>query len=70
MDRFVTRQNIERYRRLADKTTDATERLRIIKSMAEEWAYFELELKVRCRGAPWRGIREAVRGPPRGAARC
>jgi hypothetical protein len=47
MDRFVNRQNIERYRRLADEMTDATERLRVIKLMAEEWTNFELEFKVR-----------------------
>ena len=44
MDRFVTRQNIERYRRLADETTNATERLRVIKLLAEEEGKFKLEL--------------------------
>jgi hypothetical protein len=47
MDRFVNRQNIERYRRLADETTNATERLRVIKLLAEERAKFKLELKLR-----------------------
>ena len=47
MDRFVNRQNIERYRRLADETTDATERLRVIKLLAEERAKFKLKFKVR-----------------------
>jgi hypothetical protein len=46
MDRFVNRQNIERYRRLADGTTNATERLRVIKLLAEERARFKLEFKV------------------------
>jgi hypothetical protein len=36
MDRFVNRQNIERYRRLADETTNATERVQVIKLLAEE----------------------------------
>jgi hypothetical protein len=47
MDRFVNRQNIERYRRLADETTNATERLRVIKLLAEERAKFKLEFNVR-----------------------
>ena len=50
MDRFVNRQNIERYRRLADETTNATERLRVIKLLAEERAKFKLEFNV----MPWR----------------
>jgi len=42
MDRFVNRQNIERYRRLADETTNAIERLRVMKLLAEERAKFKL----------------------------
>jgi coproporphyrinogen III oxidase-like Fe-S oxidoreductase len=64
MDRFVNRQNIERYRRLADETTNPTERLRVIKLLAEERAKFKLELKLR-RGATVRGFepdREEQRG--------
>jgi len=45
MDRFVNRQNIERYRRLAIDTTNATERLQIMKLLAEEEAKFKLELR-------------------------
>ena len=45
MDRFVNRQNIERYRRLAVETTNATERLQIMKLLAEEEAKFKLELR-------------------------
>jgi len=45
MDRFVNRQNIERYRRLAIETTTATERLQIMKLLAEEEAKFQLELR-------------------------
>jgi hypothetical protein len=71
MDRFVTRQNIERCSRLADKATDATERLRVIKSMAEEWAKFELEFKVRAAivrpGAAFVGAFETHQEEPRGA---
>jgi hypothetical protein len=47
MDRFVNRQNIERYRRLADETTNAAERVQVIKLLAEERARFKLEFKVR-----------------------
>jgi hypothetical protein len=42
MDRFVNRQNIERYRRLAVETTNATERLQIMNLLAEEEAKFKL----------------------------
>jgi len=45
MDRFVNRQNIERYRRLAIETTNATERLQIMNLLAEEEAKFKLELR-------------------------
>ena len=45
MDRFVNRQNIERYRRLAIDTTNATERLQIMNLLAEEEAKFKLELR-------------------------
>jgi hypothetical protein len=44
MDRFVTRENIERYRTLASESTDAAERSRIMKLLAEEDAKFKLEL--------------------------
>jgi len=47
MDRFVSRENIEPYRRLSTKTADATERLRILKLLAEEEAKFKLELRRR-----------------------
>jgi hypothetical protein len=48
MNRFVTRENIERYRRLASGSTDSTERSRIMKLLAAEGAKFKLEL--RCSG--------------------
>jgi len=38
MDRFVTRENIERYSKLASESTDAAERSRIMKFLAEEVA--------------------------------
>jgi hypothetical protein len=44
MDRFVNRENIDRYRRLASDSTDVAERLRILKLLAEEVAKFKLEL--------------------------
>ncbi len=47
MDRFVSRENIERYRRLSTETADAGERLRILKLLAEEEAKFKLELSGR-----------------------
>jgi hypothetical protein len=47
MDRFVSRENIERYRRLSTETADAAERLRILKLLAEEEAKFKLELSRR-----------------------
>lgn len=51
MDRFVNRENIDRYRRLASESTKATERLRLMKLLAEEEAQFKSELSRRG-GAP------------------
>jgi hypothetical protein len=47
MDRFFNRENIKRYRNLASASTDATERLRIVRLLAEEEAQFRLELRRR-----------------------
>ena len=47
MNRFVTRENIERYRRLASGSTDSTERSRIMKLLADEGARFRLEQRRR-----------------------
>ena len=47
MDRFVNRENIKRYRKLASESTNATERLRIMTLLAEEEAKFKLELSRR-----------------------
>ena len=47
MDRFVTRENIERYRKLASESTDAAERSRILKFLADEVAKIKLELRRR-----------------------
>jgi hypothetical protein len=44
MDRFVNRQNIERYRRLRE-ASDAAERRQIMRSLAEERAEFKLEFR-------------------------
>jgi hypothetical protein len=44
MDRFLERQNIERYRRLKDARS-AAERRRILGSLAEERAKFKLEFR-------------------------
>ena len=47
MDRFVNRENVKRYRRLASETTNAAERSRIMKLLAEQTAKFKLELRRR-----------------------
>jgi hypothetical protein len=39
MDRFIDRQNVDRYRRLRE-TANADERLQIVKLLAEEMANF------------------------------
>ena len=44
MDRFVSRENIKRYRHLASESTDAAERTKIMKLLADEEAKFKLEL--------------------------
>jgi len=43
MDRFVNRQNIDRYRKLASETTDAAQRQQILKLLADEEAKFKLD---------------------------
>jgi hypothetical protein len=40
MDDFISRENIERYRRLARESTDSTERSRIMTLPAEEESKF------------------------------
>lgn len=47
MDRFVTRENIERYRKLASESTDSAERSRIMKLLAAEVTKVKLELRRR-----------------------
>jgi hypothetical protein len=44
MDGFVSRESIRRYRKLASEPTDAAERSRIMKLLAEEEAKFKSEL--------------------------
>jgi hypothetical protein len=44
MDRFVSRENVKRYRRLASESIDAVERVRILKLLADEEAKLRLEL--------------------------
>jgi hypothetical protein len=44
VDRFVNRENIERYRRLKD-ARNAAERRQIMRSLAEERAKFKLEFR-------------------------
>ena len=43
MDRFVNRQNIARYRRLASEATNATQRQQIMRLLAVEEANFKLD---------------------------
>ena len=45
MDRFINRQSIERYRKLANETTSATEWLQVMKLLADEEAKFRLEVR-------------------------
>ena len=45
MDRFISRENIERYRKLASESTDSIERSRIMKLLADEVAKIKLELR-------------------------
>jgi hypothetical protein len=52
MDRFVTRENIEQYRKLASETTDPTERSRIMKFLADEVAKIKLKLRRRGDASP------------------
>ncbi len=44
MGRFVNRENIARYRRLASEAIDASERAQILEFLAEEEAKFRLEM--------------------------
>ena len=44
MDRFVARENIKRYRKLASESSDPAERSRIMGLLAEEETKFKLEL--------------------------
>ena len=44
MDRFVSRENVKRYRRLAGASIHPSERLQILKLLAEEEAKFKFEL--------------------------
>jgi hypothetical protein len=44
MDRFVSRQNVERYRRLRE-ARNAAERRQILRSLAKERAEFKLEFR-------------------------
>jgi hypothetical protein len=46
MERFINRQNINRYRRLASETTNATERQQILRLLANEEAKFKLDQAV------------------------
>jgi hypothetical protein len=44
MDRFLRQQNIDRFRSLAAKSTDASERRVILNLLAEEEAKFRLDM--------------------------
>ncbi len=47
LDRFVSRENITRYRHLASESTGFAERTTIMKLLADEEAKFKLELSGR-----------------------
>jgi len=44
MDRFVSSENVKRYRKLASESIDGVERARILNLLTEEEAKFKLEL--------------------------
>jgi hypothetical protein len=46
MDRFVNRENIERYRKVTSELINDPERLRILKLLAAEGTKFKLEFEV------------------------
>jgi hypothetical protein len=48
MDRFVSAENIERYRALATTEMSAEERLEVIQSLAQEMNKFREELQIVC----------------------
>jgi hypothetical protein len=52
MDRFLERENIKRYRRLASEFTNDAERLQILKLLAEEEARFKVELRAAFAAVP------------------
>jgi hypothetical protein len=63
MDRFVNRQSIERYRKLANSTTSATEWLQVMKLLADEEAKFRLDVRAAMvRRDPFERHREEQRG--------
>jgi hypothetical protein len=47
LDRFLSRANIDRYRKLAIATTDSAERSLIMRLLAEELTQLKLELRRR-----------------------
>jgi len=47
LDRFVSRENIDRYRKLANEKTNSIERSLILRLLAEELAKLKLELRRR-----------------------
>lgn len=55
MDKFVSRENIKRYRKLVSELTSAAERSRILSLLTEEEAKFELEQSRDAPGRPSAG---------------
>jgi hypothetical protein len=64
MDRFVNRENIKRYRKLASERTDAAERSLIMKLLAAEEARFKVELKGRDGGLAERSSGKGAAAKP------
>ena len=52
MERFINRQNINRYRRLASETTNATERQQILRLLADEEAEIGAGRRLRPEAVP------------------
>ena len=71
MDRFVTRENIERYRKLASELTDFAERSRIMKSLADEVGEVQIGTEAQRRYSLRTITRQSRIGPSdrRGAAK-
>ena len=60
LDRFVSRENIDRYRKLASETTSSTERSLIMRLLAEELTKIKSELRRRSNSSQERSLVNAA----------